>query len=575
MNREIKYISGKAKGYYKPLNVEQAGPYQLGRFKLEHVEVRNPKTIPEINFEELKVGNYHQPDRKVENVKIFINETDFFDQSCENLLLTNIELTDELSIEGEKLFRFTGDAFILLKKPLPPRTTNSPLQKSVKKSGVSSFLNRFFGSTSQYFSSGRNQSGLSYIKPDYSRVDLGSSEFSKTGKILSGIIGALIIAALLYLLIKFIFSSGEFGWIVGGLFFITVLRGIFKSDTNSSFTVIHPLRNLFGILFVIYAFYAMYNGTDPNAWIYLLLGPGLMLNARYKPSLRIIGFILIALSLYLFYRASQELIDSDDERVETVDDSDKVPAPEEDSESKYEGDDTVRIDYLKHRLEWKDNKRRNYFGTFRIEKDHFSISRSKREKLEVQAQNSKEYWNKVYRTISEDNKILLDKVIEEYKNIAKKNKLNRKQFADMIVTSVQNIPYYLVHDLSHKEAERQYGGFITEYHRSNKPCLEKMNFGLQSPAEFIGNLKGDCDTRSCFLYNVLNACGIPTIILASEQYGHAVIGVSGNYSGDFVKNKGIKYYAWETTNTGFVPGALSNECNNMRYWFVALGTNVK
>lgn len=143
-------------------------------------------------------------------------------------------------------------------------------------------------------------------------------------------------------------------------------------------------------------------------------------------------------------------------------------------------------------------------------------------------------------------------------------------FADMIVTSVQNIPYCLVHDLSHAGADRQYGGFITEYHRSGGPCLSEIKFGVQAPVEFMANLKGDCDTRSVFLYYILSKLGYSVVVLASEYYSHAILGVSGNYSGDCVKYNALNYYAWETTATRFTPGNLSPTVNNMRYWNVVL-----
>jgi hypothetical protein len=151
--------------------------------------------------------------------------------------------------------------------------------------------------------------------------------------------------------------------------------------------------------------------------------------------------------------------------------------------------------------------------------------------------------------------------------------MNKSDFADMVVSSIQSIPYYLVHDLSHREADRVYGGFISEYHQTGGPCLDKIKFGVQSPTEFMGNFKGDCDTRSVLLYHVLSKLGYNVVVLASDEYSHAIIGVSGNYRGDYLKYQGLKYYVWETTAKGFTPGSISDECSNMRYWYVAMGPN--
>ena len=87
----------------------------------------------------------------------------------------------------------------------------------------------------------------------------------------------------------------------------------------------------------------------------------------------------------------------------------------------------------------------------------------------------------------------------------------------------------------------------------------------------MGNFKGDCDTRSVMLYHVLTRLGYNVVVLASDQYGHAILGISGNYRGKYVNYNGLNYYVWETTYPGYEPGVLSDECGNMRYWYVALG----
>ena len=86
----------------------------------------------------------------------------------------------------------------------------------------------------------------------------------------------------------------------------------------------------------------------------------------------------------------------------------------------------------------------------------------------------------------------------------------------------------------------------------------------------MANLKGDCDTKTIFLYYILSKLGYSVAVLGSEHYSHAILGISGNYSGQHKKYEGLNYYAWETTATGFVPGLLPPDWSNMRYWNVLL-----
>ena len=182
------------------------------------------------------------------------------------------------------------------------------------------------------------------------------------------------------------------------------------------------------------------------------------------------------------------------------------------------------------------------------------------------------YYSKIYQNIISQNKSYLDKVVTEYKTIGKRDKLSKNHFADMIVTSVQNIPYCLVHEKSHEEADKD-GGYVRQYHREGGPCLANIKFGVQSPTEFVSNFKGDCDTRSLYLYHVLSELGYNVVVLVSKEYGHAILGINGNYSGDYISHNGLKYYVWETTNTGFSPGHLASSVSNMRYWKVAISNN--
>lgn len=181
--------------------------------------------------------------------------------------------------------------------------------------------------------------------------------------------------------------------------------------------------------------------------------------------------------------------------------------------------------------------------------------------------STKDYYGKVYLQLIKDNRDKMERIYKTYESIRKKYKLDYRQFAEVVVASVQEIPYVLVHPESCYKA-RQWGGFMETYHQEGKECLPNIRFGLTSPSEFIYNLKGDCDTRSVFLYTVLSHLGYDVAIFVSRT--HCVLGINlPALHGDYLTYKGKKYFFWETTAKGFAPGILPNEFKNDT-WSIAL-----
>ena len=149
----------------------------------------------------------------------------------------------------------------------------------------------------------------------------------------------------------------------------------------------------------------------------------------------------------------------------------------------------------------------------------------------------------------------LEGVISEYKRIAKENNLNKKEVADMVVSSVQTLEYYIVHPLNHREyGARSNYQFYNEYCKRNK-CIQRVNeMGVLSPLEFVDASRGDCDSRTVFLYSVLKSLNINVKVLNSNS--HSMLGVNGIKpdGNDFIKIAGKRYYFWETTSYGFKLG---------------------
>lgn len=166
----------------------------------------------------------------------------------------------------------------------------------------------------------------------------------------------------------------------------------------------------------------------------------------------------------------------------------------------------------------------------------------------------------------------IDSVVLTLKEQATRKKLNKIQAAEMVVTMIQEIPYCLVHDLSCKEVVQQSGGgFIEEYHEDGGPCLPNIPAGLQSPYQFLHNLKGDCDTRSVLGHLLLTRLGIGSSVWVSTEYGHSILGVALPVgSGSYKTIRGVKHYAVELTAKGFRLGMIAPEQRNMNNWNITL-----
>jgi hypothetical protein len=143
----------------------------------------------------------------------------------------------------------------------------------------------------------------------------------------------------------------------------------------------------------------------------------------------------------------------------------------------------------------------------------------------------------------------------------------------MVVTFIQEIPYCLVHEGSCREASAL-TPFVRDYHAAGKPCLPDIIAGVQSPYEFLHNLKGDCDTRSLLGFSVLTRMGIPASVWVSEAYGHSVLGLGLGSGGTYFKSVGgIRHTPVELTAKGFRAGMISPEHGDMNNWNIALFKN--
>ena len=572
MKEQIIYLKGTASGFYKSISKNHSGHYTFNTFDFQTIDIRNSEVVIPFNSNELKIGLYHEFICPIEEVRVFINETDFIQEPIDELLFTDIKIGEVLSINSEVHQSYTANVYYKLKKriiePIKKKEPLLPIFNIIKNKTIDINTARVENTTNDEET----------IQDNTKTV---TNQNTENRNFFNLMLGSFIISILGFMVLFFLFGLNPFTWLLPIFFLIIMLIEGLKTRFPGSNNPLQPKRNFLNLIGWIILFYACYrlmsNSFGIKSALLALLGLGFILLSRTGRMLKFIGglfslFAIIALlSQFNFFNPKKGTKKDDNIEHDNTDEDKWDYKPEEVTDTIYSKEnDTIAVTYLKHNLKWNDNNQNPHQALLLVRKDYFNIANIKRNQLEIKNNDFREYYHQIYSNLINQNKSFLDSVAKEYSRIGKTENLNRQQFADMVVTSIQNIPYYLVHDLTHREADLKYGGFISDYHQTGKPCLDQIKFGVQAPVEFIGNFKGDCDTRSLFLFHVLSKFGYNVVMLGSEQYSHCIVGISGNYSGDFVSYNGLKYYVWETTATGFTPGNISPECGNMRYWVVEL-----
>ena len=128
MKEEIKYLKGIASGFYKTKTLNHSGHFTFNSFDFETIDIKNTEITEPFNNNELKVGLYHDFITPTKDVRVFINETDYLQETIEDLLFTEIISGDILSINGEKVQSYTATAYFKLKKKILEPTQTPKLK---------------------------------------------------------------------------------------------------------------------------------------------------------------------------------------------------------------------------------------------------------------------------------------------------------------------------------------------------------------------------------------------------------------------------------------------------------------
>ncbi len=229
------------------------------------------------------------------------------------------------------------------------------------------------------------------------------------------------------------------------------------------------------------------------------------------------------------------------------------------------GDSIVVLQQDRH---WEDNYGNSFQGRFLIRENDYFLSQ--KEYINDVTYHRERSWGELYQYLATTDTPRLDLILKELQKIKSRHTLNQFEFAEMVITFIQDIPYAFVFSEACKAPEEYETTIRTTLQKCPDCCIGNIPFGIQNPVGFMGNLKGDCDTRTVIIYAILSYFGYDVAILNSNYYQHSVLGLNIPATGKYIRKNGKRYYVWETTNKHFTIGTLPNNFNNINHWYIVL-----
>ena len=243
---------------------------------------------------------------------------------------------------------------------------------------------------------------------------------------------------------------------------------------------------------------------------------------------------------------------------------DSIESPAE-APTEFETDDFDKVDTLEqeimvtHNRVWKDADDSKRALQYQVSSLTEFSSFYYRDTVNVAEDGTeKTFWHNFYFGLYNHDKNQLAPLQDSLKALAATQNIPKHELAYTIVSFVQDIPYHYI--LSDDSCSTH-----TDF-----PCVPSQRYGVLSPIEFLYSLSGDCDTRTVLLFTLLKNMGYSPVIVNSAQYGHSMLAIDIPTEGDFFEHKGRKFYFWETTATGWMPGMLPPEMSNKDYWTIIL-----
>lgn len=235
-------------------------------------------------------------------------------------------------------------------------------------------------------------------------------------------------------------------------------------------------------------------------------------------------------------------------------------SPSEQVEDDYYLSDTIQDEIrLTHNRIWKDFDDTKRSLRYSVSSSSARESAGFRNSLHVEFDGrEKVFWRDLYFGLYDHDQPELNALQDSLLVMARYQGIDDSDLLYSVISFVQDIPYnYIISSDSCAS-------------HSDHPCVPLQRYGVLSPVEFLYSLAGDCDTRTVLLFTLLKKLGYDPIIVNSAPYRHSMLAVNVATEGDYLMHKGRKFYFWETTNTGWLPGMLPPNMNNTDYWTIIL-----
>ncbi len=231
-----------------------------------------------------------------------------------------------------------------------------------------------------------------------------------------------------------------------------------------------------------------------------------------------------------------------------------------------ENTDTVSV-FTSHRI-WKDNYGNDYFGDLMVRESDFHSLKNHVQNFKPRGNGN--FWGDLYEHIEQKDGPALDLVMQTFQNIHSEKRLNQMEFAEMVVSCIQDIPYSFIFQDECLEAENYEHSIRKILEDCPECCMGNVPYGIQNPVAFLQNLKGDCDTRTVIIYSILKHFEYDVAILNSSHYRHSILGINLPATGLTKVYRGKKYAVWETTAKYYEAGTLPSNFDDISYWDVIL-----
>ncbi len=550
------YFKAKFKGLFKRQTGPSAGIYVFSNIQWTYLNITDCSKIDKFDPYKQKTGDYWYKDkiagsgfnwfRPKADIVIPKNIEEAFHGSLYNVIIKNLQINkDTTHFLNKDWFEATGDIYFLL-NPL-----NTPEKKKVIENKPASVVD------SQNFNNepivvavpiDNNVSGSNVIQ---NVIIKNNNESQTTVRVVNPDVN----------LYNTTTSSAN--------------SNTLSNQSTNKGGCLKSIGSLFGVLIFTLFLISLWSSSKILFAILLFSGLSWLLSRLFNNGLiKSILNILLLIVLFGFIFSFFYKTSSTKKPVKTRTGNIKVhpPVPKKDSLGNNLTDyvtekDVKWFDFINQNYQARyETSVRNYQGS---QKDQVTLNNSA-----SQSSSSIEYFTKYYAGLYKMDEGKVNEIVKIFKDSAFKKKMNPNETAEMVVTFIQEIPYYLVHDESCARSVATGNSFVKEYHAANKPCLPNVKGGVQSPYEFLHNLKGDCDTRSLLGYTILKKLNIAASVWVSEAYGHSILGVGvQNGHGIYKTVNGIKHYGVELTAKGYRLGMVAPENNNPYNWDITVYNN--